>query len=174
MVALNDGDRMAKILTPAIQEKGYRIALRITVSAFDAEDVLQESNCKALSGLQGLAVDVPTVPWFFTIIHHQAINLVRRRDRQRAVDIGAGPEPAARVVEVLGESTELRDAIASAISALPSRERDVISRVYSGMDCAEIASQLGLQVGTVYNIAWKARSALHAALQDWADWALNS
>jgi RNA polymerase sigma-70 factor (ECF subfamily) len=132
----------------------YSIAYRITNDATLAEDVVQDAFLGAWRNatryLEGRG-SVKT--WLLSIVHHRAIDAVRRRrpttdlpDREEA------PPPELRMPDVWVEvSSRLdADAVRSAMSTLTDVQREAIELAYySGLTQVEIAERTGAPLGTV-------------------------
>ena len=83
----------------------YRTARRLTRSAADAEDLVQETYLKALRAAEQFEPGTNLRAWLFTILHNSARNRARDRSREtvtvdsdameRALEqpVGAGPMP---------------------------------------------------------------------------------
>jgi RNA polymerase sigma-70 factor (ECF subfamily) len=132
----------------------YSIALRITNDASLAEDVVQEAFLGAWRNaaryLEGRG-SVKT--WLLAIVHHRAIDAVRRR--RPATDLpdrdDASP-PELRVPDVWAEVAANLDAAAvrAALAALTDVQREAIELAYfGGLTQVEIADQTGTPLGTV-------------------------
>src|ERR1700720_610856 len=68
---------------PASLDSLYRAALRLTRSAADAEDLVQETYLKAFRAADQFEPGTNLRAWLFTILHNTARN--RARDRSRDV-----------------------------------------------------------------------------------------
>ncbi len=127
---------------------------RLIVNTDDVEDVEQASlACVAvrLSTFEGRS---RFTTWLHTVATNEAKLLLRTRSRRPTSDRSAVEQTyLARLSTLLGE----RDALERAINLLPPDQRDVlIAREIDGYGYDEIASRLGIPVGTV-------RSRLHRA-----------
>ncbi|MGC1547418.1 MAG: RNA polymerase sigma factor, partial [Rhodanobacter sp.] len=88
----------------ALRPRLHRYCARMTGSAVDGEDVLQDTLVKALRArAQGAEVN-NLEGWLFRIAHHASLDFLRHRSRNTVVplteDIEATPIPEADIVEV--------------------------------------------------------------------------
>ncbi|MEF2279944.1 sigma-70 family RNA polymerase sigma factor [Deinococcus sp. YIM 134068] len=128
-----------------------------------ADDVVQEvliSMYRNLGGFRGEAQ-------FSTWLHRITLNACHRALAARqAVALEDTPEPAAPHSPVrAGEQADLRDRLAWAMGQLPPDQREAVSlRELSGLDYAEIAEVMGVEVGTVKSRIHRGRAALRGLL----------
>ncbi len=132
----------------------YAIALRITDDPGTAEDVVQDAflgawrNAFRYAGSRG---SVKT--WLLSIVHHRAIDAVRRRKPAAALPETSDPVPATLVLpdiwpEVVGNLD--RAVIAGALGSLSPVQREAIELAYfGGLTQQEIAERTGTPLGTV-------------------------
>ncbi|GAB3432809.1 RNA polymerase sigma factor [Actinophytocola sediminis] len=137
-----------------------------------ADDLVSETFLLAFRGRAGYVPGVaPVRAWLFGI----ATNLVRRhaRDeerRYRAFARAAGHvESSTELGEVAGrvDAQALRGELADALVALPREELEVLLLwTYPQLSYAEIASALGVPIGTVRSRLHRARGKVRARLTD--------
>ncbi|MEV0716745.1 RNA polymerase sigma factor [Asanoa sp. NPDC050611] len=129
-----------------------------------AEDVVAETFLVAYE--QRFRYDASrggVLPWLYGI----ATNLLRRHRRTEVralralADAGADPDAAAARIDA--QRTVRR--LAGVLAALPRRQRDVLLLfAIAELDHAEIATALGIPVGTVKSALHRARAKVRAAL----------
>ena len=132
----------------------YSIALRITNDASLAEDVVQDAFLGAWRNaaryLEGRG-SVKT--WLLAIVHHRAIDAVRRRRPTAELpERDEAPPLALRLPDVWAEVVANLDAVAvrDALATLTDVQREAIELAYfSGLTQVEIADQTGTPLGTV-------------------------
>lgn len=131
------------------------IAMRITGNASAAEDVVQEAFLGVWRNAGRYLPGRGSVrTWILAIVHHRAIDsLRRRRATVELPDEELGASPAAMTMPDVWDdvaATLDRSEIARALGAIPVRQREAIELAYfGGLTQAEIAEQLGLPLGTV-------------------------
>ena len=120
-------------------------------------------------------------PWLYTIASHQAVDLLRRNRRHKAVSLNAAaddPEtdqerrPLADFVDRAAVAPderlkrhEDRERTRLALRNVPAKVRQVLTLiVYQGLAYREAAESLGIPLGTVKSRMNKALRSLHHAL----------
>src|SRR5580692_927533 len=89
-----------------IRPKLHRYCARMTGSAVDGEDIVQDAMIKALAALPHAGVVANPEGWLFRIAHNTALDFLRRRARQpmlqneEVLDTIAGSEPSEQDHEV--------------------------------------------------------------------------
>jgi RNA polymerase sigma-70 factor (ECF subfamily) len=155
----------------------YRSALRMTRSAEDAEDLLQETYLKAYRYYNRFEEGTNLKAWLFRIMKNTFINSYRRRKSQPAMvefeelrDAiedslqldGVAHEPDAESVLI---GTQLDRGIREALEGLPHDYRmAVILADLHGATYQEIADLLAVPVGTVMSRLYRGRRLLERAL----------
>jgi len=150
----------------------YRVALRLTGDASQAEDLVQDTMLKAYRSWRQYRPGTNAKGWLLTILRNTFINDYRRRKHEPvAMDLEA-VEPYALdrdIHEVDPEGSFFAQIVdargADAIDQLPVEFREV--RMFSfveGMSYAEIAETLKIPVGTVKSRLFRARRQLQAQL----------
>jgi len=132
----------------------YSIALRVTGDATLAEDVLQEAFLGAWRHAGRYAeVRGSVKTWLLAIVHHRAVDAVRRRRPTTALpETEDVAPPALTLPDVWGEvSADLdADTVRGALAVLPEAQREAIELAYfGGLTQQEIAERTGAPLGTV-------------------------
>jgi RNA polymerase sigma-70 factor, ECF subfamily len=133
----------------------YSIALRITNDATLAEDVVQDAFLGAWRNASRYAESRGTVrTWLLSIVHHRAIDAVRRRrpTTELASTPDAAPPAELTLPDIWPEvSAGLdRDTVRAALSSLSDVQREAIELAYfSGLTQNEIAERTNTPLGTV-------------------------
>lgn len=132
----------------------FSIAYRITGDRTAAEDVVQEAFLGAWRNAARYVDARGSVrTWLLSIVHHRAIDAVRRR-RPTAVL----PEPEASLPEALTlpdtwaevQQRLDRDTVLAALKSISDVQREAIELAYfGGLTQAEIAERTGVPLGTV-------------------------
>jgi len=154
----------------------YRVALRLTGNAADADDLVQETMLKAYRAWDQYEKGTNAKGWLLTILRNSFINEYRRRTRHpETVDVDT-IEPFAVFGDVQEDDPQgaffdqiVDDEVLKAIDELPVafRETLVLSDV-EGMSYQEIGKILGVPVGTVKSRLFRARQALQGKLYGYA------
>jgi RNA polymerase sigma-70 factor (ECF subfamily) len=132
----------------------YSIAYRITNDATLAEDVVQEAFLGAWRNAARYVEGRGSVKtWLLSIVHHRAIDAVRRR--RATVELperDEAPPQALRLPDVWSEVSATLDAdeVRAALAALTDVQREAIELGYfGGLTQVEIAEKTGAPLGTV-------------------------
>ena len=179
---LCEGDETA--LAPLVERYKrlvYRLAVQITKNHADADDVMQETFIKVYRSIHTFRGDAAFETWIYRITVNEALNFVKRRERQRASTIETTPETAYEMstrsrVELANdphtqaEKAELRHYVTQAVNSLPVKHRTVvILHEFEGLTHAEIASILNCSEGTVRSRLHYARKKLRTLLKPYVD-----
>ncbi len=135
-----------------------RIAFRITGDHAVSEELAAEALTRLYVSWWRLSSTSHREAWVLRVTTNLAIDVVRRRRRQIAVDFGASTTPDDAVL--------VRMALAEALSRLPNRQRQVVVlRYLSDLSETDVAVALGVSVGSVKTHLHRALAALRASLQ---------
>jgi RNA polymerase sigma-70 factor, ECF subfamily len=154
----------------------FRVAQRLTGSAQDAEDVVQETFLKAYRQLGRFESRANFGTWLHRIAVNCSIDLIRsRRHRELghdASDLEAlGADLDARSTsgtspERLMLSTEVQDRVSAAMAALSQMERAAFTlRHFEGRSIEEISGALGLKTNAAKHSIFRAVKKMRAALE---------
>ena len=155
LVRLADGELDAlEDLYDRYKTMAYSIAYRITNDASLAEDVVQEAFLgvwrNATRYVEGRG-SVKT--WLLAIVHHRAIDAVRRRRPTTELpDVELPPPSALTLPDVWAEVVAVLDAdtVRVALGALSEVQREAIELAYfGGLTQQEIAERTATPLGTV-------------------------
>ncbi len=142
-----------------------RYARALTREASRADDLVQSCLVRALAKQHLWQRGTDLRAWLFTILHNQHVNDVRRAAREGAVVPVEDTAPALTTPPSAGASLRLRD-LERAIAALPDEQRQVVLLVgLEGMRYDEVATILGVPIGTVRSRLSRGRDALRARLE---------
>ena len=131
-----------------------------------AEDIVHDATIRLHASFQRVRHPDRVVAYYRSIVLNLARNHVRRRGRKRAAEnrlrAEAGPEP----VHHDAPRTD-RDAVLSAVVALPRRQQEcVLLRYYSDLDERSIAATLGISIGSVKKHLHRASERLATTLKE--------
>ncbi len=133
------------------------IARRVVRQPFLAEEIVQEAFLAVWRNPEGYDQARGSVrAWLMGMVHHRAVDLVRREESQRRraeasqlTETTVVEDPAAQVVDEIGLPEE-REAVRGALAELPPEQRQVIELMYfDGLSQSKIAEKLSLPLGTV-------------------------
>jgi len=165
-----DTDAFADLL--ALHERFvYNLALRTIGDPIEAEDMAQEAFVRAWQALPGFRGGSALRTWLYRIVINLCINrfprLCRELNELSKTEIGSLPEtpcldhdPALR-----SELREQRALLHREIERLPDSQRLLITLRYQDeLSYEEIASLVGLPLGTVKTGLFRAKERLRQAL----------
>lgn len=160
------GDRSAfDVLVRRTWEDTYSLAFRLTGNVEDARDVCQEAYLRAFRGLRRFRGDSRFTTWLYRITANCAsTHLGRgRRHRHEALDDELELDDRSPAADPVGraESSSLRDAVQTALAALPPRLRAVVVlRDIYDLSHEVIAAELGISVSAAKVRLHRARHRL--------------
>jgi RNA polymerase sigma-70 factor (ECF subfamily) len=148
----------------------YAVAYRLMRDHADADDIAQETFVRAYEALDRYDEQYRFTTWLRTIATRLAWNELQKRKRRRT-EAGEAFENAAEVVgghapDAAEEAShgELERRFAAALEAMPAEHRAVLAlRVQEDMSYEEIATALGIPVGTVMSRLSRGRAWLRRA-----------
>jgi RNA polymerase sigma-70 factor (ECF subfamily) len=110
-------------MVEALRPELHRYCARLTGSAIEGEDIVQDALAKAFYALSLQAEVPPLRPWLFRIAHNQAMDFLRSHGR-RFTDVRADLDEAA-VAEPGPDPADVRAALARFL-ALPLPQRSAV------------------------------------------------
>lgn len=140
----------------------FRFACRLTGSATDAEDIVQESFLSLLRADCRYDPRRATLrSYLFGAVRNQALKRLRYTNEPAE----NAPHPAdSRSPESEALRAELKDAIARAVMRLPENQRAVLLLAhYEQLPLAEVAQIMDIDIGAVKSRLQRAR----ASLKEW-------
>ena len=146
----------------------YRVALSLLHNPAEAEDVVQDVFVRVLQRQRQLGGIVEVRPWLVRIAWNLALDRRRRVRPEQMDEIFAEGlvSPDLPADQALAEAGRIRQVLA-AMERLPKKERQ--SLLLSAMDelsSAEIGAILGRSESSVRSLLFRARTHLHARLED--------
>lgn len=155
-----------------------RVAFGLMKNRQDAEDVVQEAFARVHKRLGTFAGDSSFYSWLYRIVVNQSIDALRRKRREKRVELDSEDARAAEREGVQlwprfeasdpGESAqrhELGAKLQRAFDGLPEIHQAVILlRELEGLTYEEIAQTLGIRKGTVMSRLFHARKAMQRSL----------
>jgi RNA polymerase sigma-70 factor (ECF subfamily) len=165
-----------RALTQRYNRRLFRVARSILRDDAEAEDVVQETYVRAMTGLEHFRGDASFGTWITRIAMNEALGRLRRRrptvdwetygeNRMPAEIINFPVSAASSDPERMMAQSEIRVVLEHAIDELPDAFRAVfVARVVEGMSVEETADLFGLQAETVKTRLHRARNLLRDAL----------
>ena len=147
----------------------YSLAYRITGDVSAAEDAVQEAFLGVWRNANRYAVGRGSVrTWLLSIVHHRAVDSLRRRRATIALPETSDFAPEALTLpDAWGDVAARldRQAVQAALGSIPPAQRTVIELAYfGGLTQVEIAERLDLPLGTVKSRQRLGLLALRATL----------
>jgi RNA polymerase sigma-70 factor (ECF subfamily) len=147
----------------------FRAAYLVTRGSADAEDATQEAFVKAYYALHRFRPGAAFRPWILRIVANEARNRVRSARRRESLALRLAEDrpsgASAQAPEAAAVSADTARALLAALSALPERDRLVVSyRYLLELSEAETAAALGVRAGTVKSRLSRALEKLRASL----------
>jgi RNA polymerase sigma-70 factor, ECF subfamily len=136
-----------------------RAALRVTGNMADAEDVLQTVFMRVLNQPDGLQAGVSQEAYLRRAATNAAIDVLRRRNTAREVDLEARQHSGK-------ESTAYqKERVRQALAKLPKDDAELfVLRNIDGFSYDELAAMFGIERGTVASRLHRIREALRALI----------
>ena len=160
------GDRAAfSELVLRYQDRIYRFLVRLTRSPDESMELAQETFLSAYQALERWELDTHFSAWLFRIARNLAFDWLRRDKCVQFVpleedDGDAFTDPAPTPDAVLATRQRYRH-LEAALAQLPPEHREILLlREIEDMPYQDIATVLGLNVGTVKSRIARARTAL--------------
>lgn len=165
------------------QHRIYNVILKMCGNADDAAELTQETFVKVIESIEKFKGRSSFYTWLFRIAVNLTLNHCQRSARTATCSLDAeGTDPDGetsqllrdvlsddRVVDpaVLAQSHELCEMAKQSLLELEEPQRAVvILRDIEGMDYAQIADVLNIELGTVRSRLSRARSALREVLEN--------
>jgi RNA polymerase sigma-70 factor (ECF subfamily) len=165
----DDGRDQFEQLVGELRPKLHRYCARMTGSAVDGEDIVQDALIKALAALPSVDVIDNPEGWLFRIAHNTALDFLRRRARgpmmqhDEALDMIAAPDSPDQDHEAA--TTSLRT-----FMRLPALQRSaVILKDVLGHSLEEVASITGASEAAAKSALQRGRVRLREFAKEPAD-----
>jgi len=164
------GDRSAqRELYEAHVDRVYRLAYRMVGDDPLARDLTQDTFVRVFEKLDGFRGDAAFTTWLHSVATSVVLNGIRRqkriRERERDIEsarhVGVTPD---------GPEPDLKRRLRAAVAALPELYRAVfVMHDLEGFTHQEIATALGVKLGTSKARLSRARARLRVELQEFAE-----
>ena len=154
-------------------DAAYNLARYLMRNETEAEDVVQSAYVRAISHFAGFRGGDGRA-WLLMIVRNSCYDLMRKRgpslqdmDFDEAVHSGERQNPNPETVVLLAERAEV---VRKSLAELPADSREVIVlRELEQLSYQEIASIVGIPVGTVMSRLSRARQRLHETLSGYRE-----
>lgn len=161
MVAGEPGS--VKELVELYYESLYRYAFRLSGSAADADDLTQETFCKAQTQFKALRDRSRAKPWLFRIVRNLYLHRLRSARQHATVSLDTVAEVPENVPDVIPEidSEQLQEALNELAEVFRT---PIILYYFDDFSYRDIAEQMDLPIGTVMSRLARAKSFLRQKL----------
>jgi RNA polymerase sigma-70 factor, ECF subfamily len=176
---LSAGDRFAfDELYRRYAGSAYGLAFRVTGQQLLAQDVVHDAFLALWRAPEAYDPARGAFRTFFlSLVHHRAVDTVRREERlRRRTERASNLEPVRDedvAEDVVEESflSERRKGVREALLTLPAEQRQVVELAYfGGLTQAVIAERLGIPIGTVKTRTLAAMRKLRRQLEQEDPW----
>jgi RNA polymerase sigma factor (sigma-70 family) len=153
-------------LVATIRPELHRYCSRMTGSALDGEDLVQEVLAQACYRLPQVGDEVALRPLLFTIAHHRCVDFIRSRSASPIVDAKEAQDTTPGQELDAEDRILASEAFAGLILTLPPKERSaMILKDLLGYSLPEIAEILQTSVGGVKSAIHRGRGKVVAAVE---------
>ncbi|MGH3631911.1 MAG: sigma-70 family RNA polymerase sigma factor [Sciscionella sp.] len=157
VVRVSRGDRLAFAeLYDKYSKPAFSLARRICVAQELAEEVVQEAFVRLWKDPSNFDRNKGSfATWLLTLVHHRAVDAVRREDAQRRRAAAVAPLEAGAHSNVPSAADDalalvVNGQVRDALHHLPEDQRRVIALAYfGGYTQNEVAALIGVPLGTV-------------------------
>jgi RNA polymerase sigma-70 factor (ECF subfamily) len=180
MRRIQNGDTEAfRAVILAYQNRVAAALARMAGPAFDPEELAHEVFVRVWKSAHRYEPSAKLATWLLTIARNLFLNELRYRTRHPTVSMDAAAEgghsplenpagPASLHPDAALIEQELRRAIDGALQKLPENQRTaMVLRRYEDLSYEEIAAVLGVSVGSVKSLLFRARATLKELLADY-------
>jgi RNA polymerase sigma-70 factor (ECF subfamily) len=166
-------------LLAAYGDRAYRLAVSITSSASDAEEVVQDALWAVVRKVDTFRGESAFGSWIYRIVANRAYEALRRgRGRRQDCSLdemvsildehGSSADDWSAQLEDPARQSDLRSVLNRALSSLPADCRAlVVLRDIEGLSTQEIGRITGLSVSTVKSRTHRARLVLRKRLGEY-------
>jgi RNA polymerase sigma factor (sigma-70 family) len=159
MVAGDRGQDAFAVIYERYHQPLYRYGRSMLRHDGDAQDALQSAFAGAFAALRAGRRNSPVRPWLFTIVHNEAVSVMRRRRPELELAEGAGGGTVSLEDHV--QERERLQLLWADLADLPERQRQVlVLKELNGLSHQEIAEVLGSSVGAAKQTLFEARRSL--------------
>lgn len=162
------------------KKKIYFLAYDITGDHHEAEDISQEVFIKMYRSLKTFRRDAKMSSWLYQITVNASIDSLRRKSSRQESPVGEFDRlslkenlasSADHVFDPLrsAESSQIQNHISQALKKISPKERTIfVMRHYNDLKLNEIAEVLGITIGTVKSLLFRAIRKLRKELSSYS------
>lgn len=142
-------------------------AIRLTGSAADADDAVQDALIAVWKQLGTLQDPSKVRSWMTSILSRKATDLLRRRRLNEELDDDS-PSAASDIPDARAVASSRLEALSGVLAALPEGQRQCwVLKEMGGLSYDEIAQRLDLTVGIVRGKLARARATVVHHMEVW-------
>jgi RNA polymerase sigma-70 factor (ECF subfamily) len=168
---IREGDREAfLLLTRAYQKKVFALAYAFFRDKEDALDLVQETFLRLFQKIDSYEEGRSFEAWLLQVARNLCIDRYRKeRMRRRGLEVSVPVDElplAAAGAEEAVHASDLKDVLSRCVEKLSDRQRQIfILRHYNQLKNEEIARSLGISLGTVKSLHFKALQNLRTLME---------
>lgn len=150
----------------------FRLAMRMTGRAEDAEDVVQETFIRAFRQLSRFEARSNFSTWLYRIAYNCAIDFIRARPHRESAEERETLEAMSDVVSTpdahdMAYAGEISERVQLALNGLSPKERAAfLLRHYHGHSIEEIGASLGMKTNATKHSIFRAVKKMRVALEE--------
>ncbi len=150
LVARSDDSALAE-LYDRHGRVAYGLALRVVRDKALAEDAVQDAFLDVWRSAARFRPERSKAStWILTLVHHRAVDVVRREERRRGEPLESAPEPIGDATDEAAWLGLERARVREALRQLPDQQREALELAYfGGFTQSELAERLGEPLGTI-------------------------
>ena len=154
-------DTLFEQVVAGLRPQLHRYCARMTGSVIDGDDVVQETVLKAMGAGEKPAIRAQLEAWLFRIAHNAAVDFLRSRNRQYALQSEEEPDMIADPAPGLAEQRAAAAASLHTFMRLPPLQRSaVVMKDVLGYSLQEVCGMTGASVPAVKAALHRGRTRL--------------
>jgi RNA polymerase sigma-70 factor (ECF subfamily) len=147
-------------LLAAMRPKLHRYCARMVGSVIDGEDVLQDALIKAVEAFSSAGPLQNSEGWLFRIVHNTALDFLRRRNRQQALQSGEEVDMIADPTDTIAAREFASTSLRTFMRLPPARRSSVILMDVLGCSLREVCDVLDFTLPAVKAALHRGRAQL--------------
>lgn len=151
------------------QQRVHRLAFRLTHDVHRADDITQEAFLRLYRFASRYRPTAALTTWLHRVVVNLCLDEAKRRKPHAIADVDP-PEPSTHDAAEPAERRERREAVTTALMALPERQRAVlVLHRFEGLSHDEIQAVTGFSRGAIESLLVRAYGTLRDRLRAWRD-----